>query len=567
MEDFFFRSSLQFFRVAFLFPHSLISTGPKKTPSQLHPLSVHISALALLKMAMHAKSGGDLEVMGMLAGRASGDAFVVLDAFALPVVGTETRVNAQAEANEYMIDFLETNKVRGLGKEREKEKEKKKEKEKAVVVAERNKKKVSLFHFSLSLLKKKKKKNINSSRASRRTLSAGTTPTRATGAGSPGSTLGPRFVFSSFSFFLSSFFFVVSKARERIPALPLTFFFSFPSHTHTRKKNQQTIQQQYNEPFLAIVVDPHRTAAAGRVELGAFRAYPEGYTPPPPAARKKEASSSSSAAGRQTIPKVEDFGVHADRYYALETDVFKSPLDACVLSALWRRYWGASLAASPMGSATTAALATGAAEDLAGKLAACCDAAAAAVRSASNGGGDRGYYGFGRGGSGGDFGGGGGGGGFGGFGASESRRLARLMVGGGGGGDRGGGGGGGGGIDTPPSSLIGGDRGRPGAAGAPSADDDDAASADSAAAAAASSAAADAARAAKAARRRPAEDEEKLSAAAGDAARLATEQAKALASNAVRASLFGGGVQAKVGAAVSAAGGEGGGGGAAPMDS
>ena len=63
-------------------------------------------------MAMHAKSGGDLEVMGMLAGRASGDAFVVLDAFALPVVGTETRVNAQAEANEYMIDFLETNKVR-----------------------------------------------------------------------------------------------------------------------------------------------------------------------------------------------------------------------------------------------------------------------------------------------------------------------------------------------------------------------------------------------------------------------------------------------------------------------
>lgn len=62
-------------------------------------------------MAMHAKSGGDLEVMGMLAGRAAGDAFVVLDAFALPVVGTETRVNAQAEANEYMIDFLETNKV------------------------------------------------------------------------------------------------------------------------------------------------------------------------------------------------------------------------------------------------------------------------------------------------------------------------------------------------------------------------------------------------------------------------------------------------------------------------
>ena len=79
-------------------------------------------------MAMHAKSGGDLEVMGMLAGRAAGDAFVVLDAFALPVVGTETRVNAQSEANEYMIDFLETNKVRKR-EEREREGEREKGRE------------------------------------------------------------------------------------------------------------------------------------------------------------------------------------------------------------------------------------------------------------------------------------------------------------------------------------------------------------------------------------------------------------------------------------------------------
>ena len=37
----------------------------------------------------------------------------------------------------------------------------------------------------------------------------------------------------------------------------------------------QSIQQQYQEPFLAIVVDPHRTIAAGKVEIGAFRTYPE----------------------------------------------------------------------------------------------------------------------------------------------------------------------------------------------------------------------------------------------------------------------------------------------------
>lgn len=75
---------------------------------------MRISALALLKMAMHAKSGGNIEIMGMLYGKVQGDTFIVIDAFALPVEGTETRVNAQAEAYEYMVDFAETNKVRTM---------------------------------------------------------------------------------------------------------------------------------------------------------------------------------------------------------------------------------------------------------------------------------------------------------------------------------------------------------------------------------------------------------------------------------------------------------------------
>ena len=33
------------------------------------------------------------------------------DAYALPVEGTETRVNAQSEAYEYIVDFGETSKV------------------------------------------------------------------------------------------------------------------------------------------------------------------------------------------------------------------------------------------------------------------------------------------------------------------------------------------------------------------------------------------------------------------------------------------------------------------------
>lgn len=69
--------------------------------------NVRISAVALLKMVMHARSGGSLEVMGLMQGKLAGDTFIVTDAFRLPVEGTETRVNAGDEANEYMIQYLE----------------------------------------------------------------------------------------------------------------------------------------------------------------------------------------------------------------------------------------------------------------------------------------------------------------------------------------------------------------------------------------------------------------------------------------------------------------------------
>lgn len=71
---------------------------------------VKVSALALLKMVVHARSGGNIEVMGLMQGKTDGDAIIVMDAFALPVEGTEIRVNAQADAYEYMVDYSQTNK-------------------------------------------------------------------------------------------------------------------------------------------------------------------------------------------------------------------------------------------------------------------------------------------------------------------------------------------------------------------------------------------------------------------------------------------------------------------------
>lgn len=90
--------------------------------------TVRLSPLSLLQMLLHARQGIPLEVMGLMLGsvhpvapasasslaspgasfQAACDyAFAVHSVFRLPVEGTETRVNAGAEANEYMVNFIQ----------------------------------------------------------------------------------------------------------------------------------------------------------------------------------------------------------------------------------------------------------------------------------------------------------------------------------------------------------------------------------------------------------------------------------------------------------------------------
>jgi COP9 signalosome complex subunit 5 len=56
-------------------------------------------------MVIHARSGGTIEIMGLLLGKVDGNTMIVMDSFALPVEGTETRVNAHAQAYEYMVTY------------------------------------------------------------------------------------------------------------------------------------------------------------------------------------------------------------------------------------------------------------------------------------------------------------------------------------------------------------------------------------------------------------------------------------------------------------------------------
>ncbi|EGO03355.1 hypothetical protein SERLA73DRAFT_174812 [Serpula lacrymans var. lacrymans S7.3] len=221
--------------------------------------SCKISAVALIKMVIHARSGVPHEIMGLMQGKVMGNSLVIMDSFALPVQGTETRVNAANEANEYMVTYIEQSKsVRRL--------------ENAI----------GWYHSH------------------------------------PG-----------YGCWLSGI------------------------DVDTQMNNQQ-----FTDPFVAVVIDPNRTISAGKVDIGAFRTYPKNYTPP-----------NVSSSEYQSIPlnKIEDFGVHANQYYSLDVEIFKSSLDTELLGLLWNKYWINTLSQSPLIS--NRAYAVSQLSDLAQKLA------------------------------------------------------------------------------------------------------------------------------------------------------------------------------------------------------
>lgn len=74
-----------------------------------------MNPLRLPPQVIHARSGGIYEIMGLMQGKIVNRTFCIMDVYALPVKGTETRVNAQDEASGYMISHMEGSKtVRAL---------------------------------------------------------------------------------------------------------------------------------------------------------------------------------------------------------------------------------------------------------------------------------------------------------------------------------------------------------------------------------------------------------------------------------------------------------------------
>lgn len=208
-------------------PEELASRPWKNDPEYFK--KVYILALALTKMTLHAKSGGNIEVMGMLVGKIVAHGIVVMDVYQLPVEGTETRVNAQAEGYEYMVQFSEALREGGARSEHI----------------------VGWYHSH------------------------------------PG-----------YGCWLSGI-----------------------------DVSTQALNQGFQDPYLALVVDPVKTLKHHKVEIGAFRTYPEGYK------RKKD---TSVDVHQKDLPvgKRKDFGVHADRYYLLDIELFSNAADAALIPRL-----------------------------------------------------------------------------------------------------------------------------------------------------------------------------------------------------------------------------------------
>ncbi|OQS06928.1 COP9 signalosome complex subunit 5 [Thraustotheca clavata] len=102
----------------------------------------------------------------------------------------------------------------------------------------------------------------------------------------------------------------------------------------------QRSEDPHGNPWLAIVIDPLRSLAKKRPEMGAFRAYPPEYAPP--VNETPDGQTDSTA-------RVERWGSCWNRYYALEIQYFMSSLGSNVLSVLSEKFlWMRTLSSTPM---------------------------------------------------------------------------------------------------------------------------------------------------------------------------------------------------------------------------
>ncbi|KAF0689634.1 Aste57867_18933 [Aphanomyces stellatus] len=104
----------------------------------------------------------------------------------------------------------------------------------------------------------------------------------------------------------------------------------------------QRSEDPHGNPWLAIVIDPLRSLAKKRPEMGAFRAYPPEFAAPLNETPDGQIVTDDTA-------RVERWGSCWNRYYALEIEYFMSNMGSNVLSVLSEKFlWMRTLSSTPM---------------------------------------------------------------------------------------------------------------------------------------------------------------------------------------------------------------------------
>ena len=103
----------------------------------------------------------------------------------------------------------------------------------------------------------------------------------------------------------------------------------------------QRAEDRNGNPWLGIVVDPLRSLAKGKPEMGAFRAYPPEFTAP----------ANETPDGRIVVDadaRVERWGSCWNRYHQIEITTFMSTLGESIMNMLSKKYlWIKRLSSTP----------------------------------------------------------------------------------------------------------------------------------------------------------------------------------------------------------------------------
>jgi len=124
-----------------------------------------------------------------------------------------------------------------------------------------------------------------------------------------------------------------------------------PLRGHRRGPGQDGCGRQGRDRGLPHLPQGERGPRAALAPYPPLRRGRPPLTAPPPSPDPQGFTPTEGGPSEyQTIPleKIEEFGIHAKQYYALEVSFFRSKVDAAYFDLMWAQYWAATLSENPL---------------------------------------------------------------------------------------------------------------------------------------------------------------------------------------------------------------------------